>query len=99
MFCSHFLLRDKNGKASYRKFLNKFTKSIAIAKKQHFATLLETKKLNPKSTWEIIRSVLPAAKVSLQQPKILLTKNELLDQKVIAYLFNNSFCSNWMRIF
>ena len=46
MFGSQFL-------TSYRKFSNKLTKSIALAKKQHLATLLETKKsilnLNGKS--------------------------------------------------
>ena len=69
MFRSHFLQQNENKKASYRKFSNKLTKSFALAKKQHFATLLETKKLNPKSAWEIIRSVLPTAKVKSSAAK------------------------------
>ena len=63
MFRSLFLRGDENERASYRKFSNNLTKSTALAKKQRFAALLETKKLNCKSTWEIIRSVLSTAKV------------------------------------
>ena len=93
MFRSHFLQGDENEKASYCKFSNKSTKSIALAKKQHFAILLETKKLNPKSAWEITRSVLPNAKVKSSAAEEFINKNELLDQKAIADLFNNFFCT------
>ena len=93
MFCSHFLQGDENEKTSYRKFTNKLTKSIALAKIQHFVTLLETKKLNPNSAWEIIRSVLPTAKVKSSAAEDFINKNKSLDQKSIADLFNNFFCT------
>ena len=80
MFCSHFLQGDENEKASYRKFSNKSTNSTALAKKQRFATLLKTKKLNPNSTWEIIRSVLSTAKVKSSVAEDFIDKNELMSQ-------------------
>ena len=54
--------------------------------------MLETKKLNPKSAWEIIRSVLPTAKVKSSAAEDFTDKHELLDQKAIADLFTNFFC-------
>ena len=93
MFHSHFL-QEENEKASYHKFSNKLTKSIALPTKQHFVILLETKKLNRKSAWKIIRSVLPTAKVKSSAAEDFIDKNKLLDQKAIADLFTNFFLYN-----
>ena len=87
MFRFHFLQGDESTKAFYRRLSSKLTKSIALAKKQHFATLFETKPLNPKSSWEIIQSVLPTVKLKSSSAE----KNKLLDQKAIADFFNNFF--------
>ena len=78
MFRFHFLQEGENKKASCRKFSNKLIKLIALAKKQHFATLLETKNLNPKSAWEIILSVLPTAKVKSSATEHFIDKNKFL---------------------
>ena len=55
--------------------------------------MLETKKLNPKSAWDIIRSVLPTAKVKSSAAEDFIDNNKLLDQKTIANLFHNFFCT------
>ena len=55
--------------------------------------MLETTKLNPKSTRKIIRSVLPSAKVKSLATEDFIDKNKLLDQKAIAKFFKNFFCT------
>ena len=90
MYYSHFLQGDENEK-TYRKFSNKLTKSITLGKKQHFATLLETKKLNPKATREIMGTEFPTATVQSSAAKDFIDKNELLDQKAAADLLTIFF--------
>ena len=54
MFKSHFLLRNKGQKSFFRKYLNKLTKIIALAKKLYYCLVLNQNKNSLKKIWELI---------------------------------------------
>ena len=59
MFKSHFLLGNSVEKSYFRKYSNKLTKIISLAKKLYFADSFKKTKNNPKKTLEILQSFLP----------------------------------------
>ena len=64
MYKTHFLSKDENLISLYRIYANKLNKIIYIAKKTYFNKMFDKHKSNPRKTWQMIKSLLPNAKVS-----------------------------------
>ena len=97
MFKSHFLLSNDGQKSFFRKYSNKLTKIIALAKNLYYFTVLNQSKHNQKNIWKILRSVLPSKSKNtslffdcFNTEKIASTPT---DPKSILNSFNKFFCT------
>ena len=97
MFKSFFSTRQCQPKIFFRKYSNKLTKIIALAKKLYYYSVFNQNKSNQNKIWEIIRSVLPS-KSKRTSPffgcfdteKIVITPT---DPKSILNSFKKFFCT------
>ena len=97
MFKSYFLLGNDGQNFFFRKYSNKLTKIIALAKKSYYSSALNQNKNNQKKIWEIIRSIIPLKSKSTSSffdcfntKKIV---NTSTDPKSIPNSFNKFFCT------
>ena len=95
MFKSHFLEGDPVKRSFFKKYTNKLTKLKALSKKLYYSKELKNNQNDPRKTWDVIRSALPASnKRSTDTPQSLkINECRTNDPQKIADHFNEFFFS------
>ena len=61
MFKTHFLYGNASQKLFFKRYSNKLTKIKAMSKRSYFKSKLQNHQGDAKTTWEILRKLLPAS--------------------------------------
>ena len=86
--------RTKEAENKYKKYKNKLTNIIRIARKEYYNKLLDNNKNNIKGIWNILNTVIKNSSKQLSYPRYFIINNtEKHDMNEVGKRFNKFFVS------
>ena len=93
LYVKYLKNRNDSNLYIYKNYKNLFEKVKKQSKKQHYSKLLIKNQGDMKATWRIMKEIIGKSKVvsSTLPRRVIVNKEEIYDQNIIAEKFNNFF--------